>query len=78
MKDIAAPTDEELAYINSLLLRVGGANVQWGAINKLEVLLTERRLRADQQSADRLTRATWALVGCTAALVLATVALVFQ
>jgi hypothetical protein len=43
----------------------------------LEIWLVEQRMKAERLASDRLARATWYLVGATAALVLATLALLF-
>ena len=66
--------------IRSILTTVAaavGGNVSWGASAYLDVWITEHRMRADEKASTRLTRATWALAGMTAALVLATIALVY-
>ncbi len=74
---VPEPTDGDLDRIRRVLRKIGGPNVQWGAVNELEVLLTERRLEAEHLASKRLLRATWALVFSTIALVLATVGLIF-
>ncbi|RYB90832.1 hypothetical protein EUA06_11185 [Nocardioides glacieisoli] len=73
---IEGPSDDDLARINSLLHRIGGQNVSWGAVNKLEVWLTETRLESERLASKRLLVATWVLAAATLALVLATVGLI--
>lgn len=70
------PSEDDLLRVRAILARVGGPQVSWGAVNALEVLLTERRMEAERRASARLTRATWALVIATVGLVLATVVLV--
>jgi hypothetical protein len=71
------PSDEDLARARDLLRRVGGPQVNWGAINVLEVLIGEHRLAMEKLAAQRLMRATWVLAGATIVLAIATVALIF-
>ncbi|MCU1624079.1 MAG: hypothetical protein JWL79_2924 [Frankiales bacterium] len=72
----AEPTDDDLARVATILGKIGGPHVGWGAQQSLDVLLVERQLAAERLASDRLTRATWVLAASTVALVLATIALV--
>lgn len=74
---VPEPTDDDLERVRSVLRRIGGPHVSWGAVNELEVLLTERRLQAERMASDRLIRASWVLAFATVILALATVALIF-
>lgn len=72
---VLAPDDDELQRVNNVLNRVGGPNVQWGAVNRLEVWLIETRLEAERVATRRILIATWVLAVATVALVVATVGL---
>jgi hypothetical protein len=71
-----APSDVELERVRRTLRAIGGPNVQWGAQQTLDVLITEHRMRAERLASQRLTRATWALAGATIVLALATLGLI--
>lgn len=73
---IEGPSDDELARVNQLLLKIGGRNVSWGAGSVLEVWVAETRMEAERQSARRLLLATWVLAASTIGLVAATVGLI--
>ena len=73
---IEGPSDDDLARINSLLGRVGGPNVAWGSVHKLEVWVAETRLESERLASNRLLVATWVLAAATVALVLATAGLI--
>lgn len=73
---ISGPSDDELARINSLLRRIGGPNVSWGAVHRLEVWVAETRLESERLASNRLLIATWVLAFATVALVVATVGLI--
>lgn len=73
---IEGPNQEEIKRIETVLRDIGGPHVQWGAINTLEVWLTETRLEAERTASRRLLIATWVLAAATVALVLATVGLI--
>ena len=74
--NISGPTDDEIAHINSMLRRIGGQNVSWGAASTLEVWVVETRLEAERLASRRLLMATWVLAAATVGLVLATIGLV--
>lgn len=74
---IPEPGEGDLRRIDAILKAIGGKNVQWGAQQVLEVLLVERRLRAEREASARLIRATWVLAAATVILALATVGLIF-
>lgn len=74
---VPEPTDDDLERVRTLLRRIGGPNVSWGAKDQLEVLLTERRLQAERIASDRLIRVTLVLALATIVLALATVGLIF-
>ena len=68
-------SDEERRRISAFLFHLDERwEVRGPAI--LEVWLVEQRMKAERLATDRLARATWALVGATVVLVLATLALV--
>jgi hypothetical protein len=71
------PSDEDLARARALLKRIGGAEVEWGAVNVFEVLIGEHRLAVEKLAAQRLMRATWVLACATIVLAIATVVLIF-
>ncbi len=70
------PTPDDKERIERLLRVVGGRDVNWGAVNMLEVLIAEHRVRAERLASARLTRATWMLAVVTLVLALATVGLI--
>jgi hypothetical protein len=74
---IPEPDDATLERIRSVLERVGGEHVVWGAQSSLDLLVTAHRMHAEEMASTRLTRATWVLAGAPIALVLATIVLVF-
>lgn len=75
--DLLGPMDDaERERIGKLLSQIGGPNVSWGAKNFLDVWITEHRVRAERESSQRLTMATWVLSVATVVLALSTVALV--
>lgn len=74
--NIPGPTDEEIAVINTMLHRIGGQHVSWGASSTLDVWLAETRLEAERIASRRLLVATWVLAAATVALVLATIGLI--
>lgn len=71
------PSDEELKRIGRLLGRIGGANVNWGAEDFLNVWAIEQRARLDQMMSARINRSSWALFFATVALVICTAALIW-
>jgi hypothetical protein len=71
-----APTDEDKRRVRDLLHEVGGPNVQWGAVNVLEVLKLEHQMRAERMATKRIERVTWVLAGATVVLALATIGLI--
>ena len=74
---MTAADHERIRNILTTTAEAVGGNVMWGAKSYLEVWITEHRMRADEKASARLTRATWVLAAMTAALVLATIALVY-
>ena len=55
-------TPEDLARVNDLLARIGGANVSWGAASLLEVWIAESRMEDERRSArppSALSRGGW-------------------
>lgn len=71
-------TAEDLQRIRALLTAIGGPNVAWGAYQHLEVWLAESRMESERRASRRLLIATWALVGATVALVVATAGLIWS
>lgn len=71
------PSDEELKRIRTLLGRIGGATVQWGAEDFLNIWAIEQRARLDQLMSARIHKASWALFSATVALVICTAALIW-
>lgn len=74
--NIPGPTDDAIATISSMLQRIGGQHVVWGASSTLDVWLAETRLEAERTASRRLLVATWVLAASTVALVLATIGLI--
>lgn len=71
------PTAEDLERIGTLLREIGGANVNWGAEDSLNLWVIEQRARLDQRMSQRIATASWALVAATVALVLCTAGLIW-
>jgi hypothetical protein len=64
------PTAEDLKRIRTLLGRIGGESVQWGAEDFLNVWAIEQRARLDQLMSERIRNASWALFFATVGLVI--------
>lgn len=73
---IEGPSDEDLQRIGSVLRKIGGPHVVWGAQQTLDVWVAETRLEAERQASHRVLVATWVLAFATVALVLATIGLI--
>ena len=71
------PTAEDLERIGTLLREIGGANVNWGAEDSLNLWVIEQRARLDQRMSQRIATASWALIAATVALVLCTAGLIW-
>jgi hypothetical protein len=74
-------SDEQRERIGKVLSTIPDPNqhptgVQWHPTQYLDVWLMELRVRAERRATARLTTATWVLMGATAVLALATIALV--
>jgi hypothetical protein len=74
---IAEPSEDDLDRIRSLLRRIGGDNVVWGAQESLEVWAIEHRAKLDQQMSERVRLASWVLAGATLGLVVCTAGLIW-
>jgi hypothetical protein len=77
-KDPGIPdaSQADIDRINTLLRAIGGPNVNWGAVNILDVWIIEQRLKAEDKASSRLLIATWVLAAATLGLVIATVGLI--
>jgi hypothetical protein len=75
--EISVPSAEDLARIASLLQRVGGEHVSWGAKESLDVWVIEQRAKLDQQMSERLRLSSWVLVAATFGLVVCTAGLIW-
>lgn len=71
------PSDTEIERIDSLLRRIGGPTVSWGAQSVFEVWTIEQRAALDQGMSERLRTASWVLVAATFGLVLCTAGLIW-
>lgn len=75
--EIPQPTAEDLQRIGAVLRQIGGPNVNWGAVDSLDLWVVEQRIRLDERVSRRLARASWALVWTTGGLVLVTAGLIW-
>ena len=73
---VPEPSDADVDRINRVLRKVGGGNVVWGAQNVLDGWTIAQRARQDAALSRRVLTASWALVGVTVGLVVATVGLI--
>lgn len=74
---IQTPSDEDLERLQSVLRRIGGPTVTWGAQAELDLWLVEQRAKLDRQISERIRSASWALVVATIGLVVCTAGLIW-
>lgn len=74
---VPEPTPQDLERIGTLLRRLGGSHVSWGAQASLDVWVIEQRAKLDQQMSSRIHTSSVALVWATIGLVLCTAGLIW-
>jgi hypothetical protein len=74
---VPEPTPEDLERIGTLLRRIGGPHVSWGAQASLDIWVTEQRAMLDQKMSERIRTTPLALVWATVGLVICTAGLIW-